>query len=229
MELSPAPPHLVLQEPIANALEGDTNGIEIAPDWKPTNWWELKGSYSYLHLLVKDRPGFTDTSNTAADNGSSPHHEVTVQSLFNLPRKLELDATYRYVSTISYVSAFPREHIKAYFLTGDARLGWHPSPTGELSVVGQNLLQTATRRVRKRRSYYRRHQEKRVREDHVEKVMVNTPAGSVRKGKIVLFVSPGVWRWWCSIVSPPLSRSHLGQSSQFLRRKLNSRLRVRFV
>ena len=140
VELSPAPAHLVLQEPLANALEGDTNGIEIAPDWKPTTWWELKGSYSFLHLFVKDRPGFTDTSNTAADNGSSPHHEVTVQSLFNLPRKFEFDATYRYVSSLSYVSAFPGQHIKAYS-TGDVRLGWHPSPTWELSVVGQNLLQ----------------------------------------------------------------------------------------
>ena len=140
VELSPAPTHLVLQEPLANALEGDTNGIEIAPDWKPTRWWELKGSYSYLHLFVKDRPGFTDTSNTAADNGSSPHHEISAQSLFNLPRHVEFDATYRYVSTLSYVSAFPGQHIKAYS-TGDVRLGWHPSPNVEFSVVGQNLIQ----------------------------------------------------------------------------------------
>ncbi len=140
VELSPAPPHLVLQEPLANALEGDTAGIEIAPDWKPTSWWELKGSYSYLHLFVKDRPGFTDTTNTAADNGSSPHHEVTVQSQFNLPRRFEFDPTYRYVSSLSYVSAFPGQHIKAYS-TADVRFGWHAAASWELSVVGQNLLQ----------------------------------------------------------------------------------------
>jgi iron complex outermembrane receptor protein len=134
VELSPAPPHLILQEPLANALEGDTAGIEIAPDWKPTSWLELKGSYSYLHLFVKDRPGFTDTTNTAADNGSSPHHEVTVQSRFNILRKFEFDPTYR------YVSALPAQHVKAYS-TADVRFGWHATSSWELSVVGQNLFQ----------------------------------------------------------------------------------------
>ena len=55
VETSPAPTHTVLQLPLANATKGDTDGVEIAPDWKPVNWWELKGSYSYLHLFVHNR------------------------------------------------------------------------------------------------------------------------------------------------------------------------------
>lgn len=134
LETTPPPAHIVLQLPLANALRGATYGAEIAPDWKPVEWWELKGSYSYLHLYVHDKPGFTDNLNTASDNGSSPHHEFEIQSLFNLPRKIELDETLR------YVSALPAQLVDAY-TTADLRLGWHPTPAWEFSIVGQNLLQ----------------------------------------------------------------------------------------
>jgi iron complex outermembrane recepter protein len=134
LENLPAPPHLVFQLPLANALKGSTTGVEIAPDWKPAQWWELKGSYSYLHLYVHDKRGSTDALNTVSDNGSSPHHQVVIQSLFNLPKKFELDMTYR------YVSALPAQTIEAYG-TGDLRFGWRPTANWDFSVVGQNLFQ----------------------------------------------------------------------------------------
>ena len=134
VEPTPAPPHIILQLPLANALDGNTTGVEIAPDWKPVQWLELKGSYSYLSLTVRDRPGFTDALNTVADNGSSPHHQVTFQSLLNLPKRFELDATVR------YVSALPAQAVDAYE-TADLRFGWHPAASWEFSLVGQNLLQ----------------------------------------------------------------------------------------
>ena len=133
-ESSPSPAHLILQLPLANALKGVTRGIEIAPHWKPNGWWELKGSYSYLHLRVNDKSGFTDNINTVSDNGSSPHHEFVLQSLFNFPKKLELDATVR------YVSALPAQAVEAY-TTADLRFGWRLKPEWEVSLVGQNLLQ----------------------------------------------------------------------------------------
>jgi iron complex outermembrane recepter protein len=133
-ETSPAPAHLVLQLPLANALRGDTDGIEIAPDWKPFRWGEIKGSYSFLQIAVHDKPGFTDNLNTVSDNGSSPHHQVELQPLFNLPKKIEFDATYRYVSSLS------AQAVKAY-QTADFRLGWLPYRGFEISFVGQNLFQ----------------------------------------------------------------------------------------
>jgi iron complex outermembrane receptor protein len=134
VEPNPAPLHVVLQLPLANALKGSTTGVEIAPNWKPVTWWELKGSYSYLHLYVHDRAGFTDALNTVSDNGSSPHHQFVIQSLFNFPKKFEFDATYR------FVSALPAQLVNSYG-TADLRLGWHPVPSWEFSIVGQNLLQ----------------------------------------------------------------------------------------
>ena len=83
-------PSSVLQEPLANALKGDTSGGEIEPVWNPVKWVELKGSYSYLHLEVHDKPGFTDNQNTVSDNGSSPHHQGIIEALFNVPGGFEL-------------------------------------------------------------------------------------------------------------------------------------------
>jgi iron complex outermembrane receptor protein len=134
VEPTPVPAHVVLQVPLANALKGDTTGVEFAPEWKPVEWWGLKGSYSYLHLYVHDKPGFTDNINTVSDNGSSPHHQFVIQSHFNFPKKFDFDVTYRYVSSL------PAQLVNAYG-TGDVRLGWHPVADWELSVVGQNLLQ----------------------------------------------------------------------------------------
>ncbi len=134
VETTPAPAHFILQVPLANALKGDTSGGEIAPDWKPAHWLEVKGSYSYLHLYVHDKVGFTDTSNTVTDNGSSPHHQVVLEGRFNIPKGIEFDPTYRYVSSL------PSQHVAAYH-TVDARLGWRPLHNWDLSVEGQNLLQ----------------------------------------------------------------------------------------
>jgi iron complex outermembrane receptor protein len=126
--------HLILQEPLANALKGDTSGGEITPDWKPANWLQIKGSYSYLHMFVHDKPGFTDNQNTVTDNGSSPRHQATIQALFNMPKGFEFDSTYRFVSSL------PAQKVADYN-TADARLGWHATHHVDLSVAGQNLMQ----------------------------------------------------------------------------------------
>lgn len=134
VETTPAPAHFILQVPLANALKGDTSGGEVAPDWKPVQWLEVQGSYSYLHLYVHDKAGFTDTSNTTTDNGSSPHHQVVLQGRFNIPKGLEFDPTYRYVSSLPY------QKVAAYH-TADVRFGWRPSHNWDLSLAGENLLQ----------------------------------------------------------------------------------------
>jgi iron complex outermembrane receptor protein len=144
VELSPAPPHFLLQLPLANATKGDTDGIEIAPDWKPSTWWELKGSYSFLHLSVQNRAPAAGVYNvliTSADNGSSPHHEIELQSLFNLPGKIEFDTTYRFVSGLPAQTATPPGPPVGPYSTGDVRLAWHPVAGLEVSFVGQNLFQ----------------------------------------------------------------------------------------
>lgn len=134
IEGPPAPPDLSITIPWANGIKGFTRGFEIAPDWKVTSWWQLKGSYSYLHLATKDKPGYGDAGTVASDNGSSPHHEVIVQSPFTLPKRFELDPTYRYLSSL------PAQRVTAYS-TADLQLSWHAGKEWDLAVVGQNLVE----------------------------------------------------------------------------------------
>lgn len=133
---TPPPPHVNFLIPYANGIEGHTIGAEITPSWQITNWWQVRGSYSYLHMALKDAPGFTaDTGMLLASyQGSSPRNSVVFQSLLSLPKRFDLDASYR------YVSALPAQVVSAYE-TGDVRLGWRWAEGLEFSVVGQNLLQ----------------------------------------------------------------------------------------
>ncbi|HLJ15292.1 MAG TPA: TonB-dependent receptor [Bryobacteraceae bacterium] len=131
----PPPLHLFFVLPYANIVEGNTVGGEIAPDWKITHWWQMRGSYAYLNMALHDKPGFTDVGNLLGSyDGSSPRHVVSAQSFFNLPKHFEFDVTYR------YSSALPAYGSTAYS-SADARLGWHVGENVEFSVVGQNLLQ----------------------------------------------------------------------------------------
>ena len=131
----PMPLHYNIVVPYANVIQGNTTGAEIAPDWRVTSWWRVRGSYSFLHVGFRDAPGFTDVGSLLSTyEGSSPRHAVVFQSFLNLPRRFELD------STLRYVSALPAEHTRAY-TTADLRMGWRLAARLEFSVVGQNLLQ----------------------------------------------------------------------------------------
>jgi iron complex outermembrane recepter protein len=134
LETSPSPVHAILPLLTSNGIKGTTKGFEVAPDWKPVSNWELRASYSYLDMELENNPGSNDPTTVAADEGSSPRHQVAIQSLVNLSKKLEFDQTYR------YVSALPAQTVASY-QTMDTRFGWHITPELELSVGGQNLLQ----------------------------------------------------------------------------------------
>jgi iron complex outermembrane receptor protein len=134
LESTPLPAHAVIPLLTSNGIRGTTKGFEVTPDWKPVSWWELKTSYSHLEMHMKDGPGSNDPVSAHNYVGSSPRHQVVVQSFVKLPRKLEFGQTYRYVSALS------AQMVKSYS-TGDAHLSWQTTPELEFSVVGENLLQ----------------------------------------------------------------------------------------
>ena len=134
LETSPAPVHAILPLLTSNGIKGTTKGFELSPDWKPVNGWELRASYSYLDMGLENRASSNDPTSVAGYEGSSPRHQVVIQSFVNLPKKLEFDQTYR------YVSALPAQTVGSY-QTMDARFGWHITPELEFSIGGQNLLQ----------------------------------------------------------------------------------------
>ncbi len=133
-EASPAPAHAILPVLTANGIKGSGDGFEVAPDWRPASWWELRASYSYLNLDLDNKSWSNDPSSVSGYEGSTPRNQVVIQSLVNLPKKLEFDQTFR------YVEALPAQLVRSYE-TADARFGWHLSRALQLSVAGQNLLQ----------------------------------------------------------------------------------------
>ena len=133
-ETSPPPPHVVVPFLFRNGVFGNTSGFEIAPDWTPTTWWRLRGSYSYLHMDLNKDAASQDASTVNSTQGSSPHHQIMFRSSLDLPKKLEFDQTFR------YVSALPAQLVEAY-ATADVRFSWRATRSLDFSVVGQNLFQ----------------------------------------------------------------------------------------
>jgi iron complex outermembrane recepter protein len=117
---------------LRNRLDGDVYGAEVAVDAMPAPWWRLAAAYSYVEVDLSKEPGSTDITGPGVQ-GTSPHNQVVLRSLLDLPRGFELDAMLRYVDNV------PRQRIDEY-VELDLRLGWHATPNVELSVVGQNLL-----------------------------------------------------------------------------------------
>jgi iron complex outermembrane receptor protein len=134
--LSDAPPplHLLLPAQFRNGLLGHTAGFEIAPEWRPLPFWRLRGSYSYLDLVLGKSPTSGDLGTIPSMEGGSPKHQVMAASSFDLGKKLQLDLDYRYISALGALG------IPAYS-TMDARLAWRLRPAVEVSLTGQNLLQ----------------------------------------------------------------------------------------
>ena len=134
IETNPAPTHLLLPAEFGNGLLGTTSGGEIAPEWQVTSFWRLRGSYSFLEMHIKKAPNSLDIGSGPGIEGSSPRHQVLMQSGFDLAKGFTVDLLYR------YVSALPGQSVRAYS-GGDVALAWNMTPHFRMSVVGQNLLQ----------------------------------------------------------------------------------------
>ncbi|MGH9537304.1 MAG: TonB-dependent receptor plug domain-containing protein [Terriglobales bacterium] len=134
IETDPQPTHILLPAQFGNGLLGTTSGGEVAPEWKPTRWWRLRGSYSYLQVELKKAPNSQDVGTIPGIEGSSPQHQVSVQSGFDLSRTVTLDVDYR------YISALPGQLVPSYS-TADARVAWRMSEHFQASIAGRNLLQ----------------------------------------------------------------------------------------
>lgn len=134
VENNPPPSHILLPAQFGNDLLGTTKGVEFAPEWKPTSFWRLRATYSYLQLTIRKARNSEDIGSAGTIEGSSPRHEATAQSQFDFAKKFSIDLTYRYVSKL------PSEVVPSYS-TADAHFSWQMSREFQLSVVGQNLFQ----------------------------------------------------------------------------------------
>ena len=107
--------------------------------------WRLWGSYSYLHMHSDSLAPGLSSPIPSNDPTQSPARQFQLHSNLELPRRWELDAALYHVARLSYTGSsvygivFPGA--PAYTRV-DLRLGWRPTDRLELSLIGQNLLQS---------------------------------------------------------------------------------------
>ena len=129
-----------------NSMSGTTYGAEVTATWQVTDTWRLYGAYSFLQMQLQADERLTRANKKSAEaaEGRSPAHQVYLSSSWDLPHDFEFDLIGRFVDRLqgfnqgTASSVFPDE-IDAYFSL-DARLAWRPTKHLELSIVGQNLL-----------------------------------------------------------------------------------------
>lgn len=116
-----------------NELRAETYGVELAGTWQVFSQWRLRGGYTYLKKNI-----FRDQSQgvgVLTRNGTDPEHQFVLQSMLNLTPTVQLDSVLRYVDNLDQAGP----NVPSY-VSLDVRIGWHPTPNWDLSIVGQNLL-----------------------------------------------------------------------------------------
>jgi iron complex outermembrane receptor protein len=129
------PPLLIHRQTFGNKLQGTTDGIEVAVNWKLTNRWSLSPGYSFLqmHLQAHAPPDPSDIKSIADIQGTNPAHQAQFRSHLDIWHGLSWDvAAY-------FVDRLPAPMIASHTRV-DTQLSWRIGDATELSFVGQNLL-----------------------------------------------------------------------------------------
>ena len=119
----------------ANNRSGQAYGFETVLDWKIYSNWMLGASYTYLNTEIDENK--VEDPNIAAliAQDSNPRHLFSVRSYLDITPQIDFDAWFRYVSRL------PERDIDGYMVM-DARIAWQLNTDLELSLVGQNLLES---------------------------------------------------------------------------------------
>ena len=117
---------------LSNKMEGTETGIETWGTVQVTPSWRLSAGGFVLHQNLQLKSDSMDPTGISAA-GNDPAHQWMLRSSLDLPARIELDVSVRYVGSL------PNPGVPAYTAV-DARLGWHARPDVELSVIAQNLF-----------------------------------------------------------------------------------------
>lgn len=120
-----------------NQISGSTSGGELATEADVTRWLKLNVNYSFLSSDFTANGPTADISSSGSVrtyDESSPKHMIVMQSMFDLPGRIEFDTMYR------FISALPAQKVPAY-QTMDVHVEKQLGRKVALELVGQNLLQ----------------------------------------------------------------------------------------
>jgi iron complex outermembrane receptor protein len=116
---------------LANKMEGTADGLEAWGNYQAATHWRLSAGAFFLRQQLRPKPDSGDTNVSAA--GNDPKRQFMLRSSLDLPGSTELDIRVRYVSRL------PGPSVPAYSAL-DMRIAWQLQRGLELSLVGQNLL-----------------------------------------------------------------------------------------
>ena len=134
----PTPATLSQPMLLSNDIHGHSYGYETSLTWTPQEWWRLQATYSYLISIMQLDNGSSDEVNRSNAADGSPHHQFSLRSGFDLGHGVELDLWLRGADRVGSIDSVT---IPGY-VTADVRLAWKATAAVELSLVGQNLLQS---------------------------------------------------------------------------------------
>ncbi|MFK7898265.1 MAG: TonB-dependent receptor plug domain-containing protein [Myxococcota bacterium] len=132
------PPFTEFPTTTTNQLEGMLYGAELEVEWRPTERFFVSAAYSVLEIkLNQDGPVTGDDPRDV--ERSSPAHQIKLRSGVNLPYDFEIDATIQFVDGVPAQVDSGGDRVGSYW-RGDLRLGWRPSESVSIDLVGQNLF-----------------------------------------------------------------------------------------
>jgi iron complex outermembrane receptor protein len=117
-----------------NDLEATTFGIELSGAFQPAGWWRLRGGYTYLEkdfrILNPLVLAFSEAFET-----QDPRSQMLLQSVMDLPRRVQFDVVARHVAELPGTLLGP---VVPAYTTADVRLAWRIA-RWEISAIAQNL------------------------------------------------------------------------------------------
>jgi len=133
LEMTPAPPHLLIPTSFGNNLYGETHGIEVFANWKAVSHWTLSPGYAYFSMHLHPFAGSLDTTSAQGTEGGTPDHQAQLRSSVSLPKNLQWNAS------AYFVNRLPALAIHSYTRV-DTGLTWRTGERITISAVGQNLF-----------------------------------------------------------------------------------------
>jgi iron complex outermembrane receptor protein len=114
---------------LTNGAEGESWGLELALDLRPTERWTVRSGYAFARGQYESK----------ADGSRLGTDEYYPESQFNLRSYYDLGSNWEADAAVYWVEKMGPEFDIAEYWRVDLRLGWRPSPEFDLYVGVQSL------------------------------------------------------------------------------------------
>lgn len=131
-------PFPYLPATLTNVIGGNSYGIEVAVDWLPIENWRLQANTALFHIKTRDPlPGALGGEFSEA----TPNQQISIRSSLDITPTLQWDVWLRRAGKVDSGS-YGIEITPAY-TSLDMRLAWQAHRDLNISLVGQNLLDSS--------------------------------------------------------------------------------------